>query len=55
LDIAVRHGISGYDAQYAALAARLGCVLVTEDRRLRTRLGSAAMLLDDAIEAIGQA
>jgi predicted nucleic acid-binding protein len=35
LELAVRGGISAYDAQYVALAQQLGVPLVTEDRRLR--------------------
>ena len=37
IKIAVEHGISGYDAQYVAMAAELGTQLFTEDRRLRRR------------------
>jgi predicted nucleic acid-binding protein len=35
LRLAGQRGISAYDAQFVALAQRLGVFLVTEDRRLR--------------------
>ena len=43
LDLAVEHGISAYDAQYAALAQRLDVELVTEDRRLLRALPAVAI------------
>lgn len=45
LRMAVRLGISAYDAQYAVLAETLGTRLVTEDRRLRAALPERAMSL----------
>ena len=34
LDAAFRYGLSGYDAEYVALADRLGVPLVTSDKRV---------------------
>jgi len=34
LELAMKHGISGYDAQYVALAEELGTLVLTEDARL---------------------
>ena len=34
LDLAARHGLSAYDAQYLAVAVALGARLITEDRAL---------------------
>jgi predicted nucleic acid-binding protein len=34
LELALRHGISAYDASYLALAEGAGAVLITADRRL---------------------
>jgi predicted nucleic acid-binding protein len=38
LTIALEHGLSAYDAQYVAVARQLGCILVTEDGKLRQAL-----------------
>lgn len=35
LSIAAKYAITGYDAQYVALAQSLGAPLITEDRKLR--------------------
>ncbi len=43
LDLALAHGISVYDACYAALAARHGVTLVTADRKLEQRLAASAV------------
>ncbi len=34
LDLVATHGITGYDAQFVALAKELGCILYTQDREL---------------------
>jgi predicted nucleic acid-binding protein len=41
LDHALRYDLSVYDGCYSALAARLGVPLVTADRRLLKKLGTA--------------
>ncbi|MGH8034943.1 MAG: type II toxin-antitoxin system VapC family toxin [Lysobacterales bacterium] len=35
LAVAAQYAITGYDAQYVALAQSLGAPLITEDRKLR--------------------
>ncbi len=48
LDLALAHGLSVYDATYAALAVRLGAPLVTADGTLARKLedaGTKAILL----------
>jgi predicted nucleic acid-binding protein len=48
LDLALAHGLSVYDATYAALAERLGAPLVTADGKLARGLeqaGRQAILL----------
>jgi len=47
LDIAARHRISGYDAQYVVLAQTLDVALVTEDRKLREALPGIALSLSE--------
>ena len=44
-ELAVRHGITVYDATYAALAASLDCELITDDRRLAGAGACRARLL----------
>lgn len=46
--LAVERQISAYDAQYVALASRLGAKLVTNDREIATRCPDIAVLLDEA-------
>ncbi len=43
LDMAARHRITGYDAQYVALAQTLDVTLVTEDRKLREAVPGIAL------------
>jgi predicted nucleic acid-binding protein len=42
--LAVRHGVTVYDASYAALAKELDCPLVTADRRLGKALGAVVKI-----------
>lgn len=49
LDVAVRHGVSGYDARFLALANDLGVRLVTEDARLRQAAPMLTMSLAEAL------
>jgi predicted nucleic acid-binding protein len=51
LELAVEHGLSAYDAQYAALAQRLGVELVTEDRRLLRALPAVAISMREFLGA----
>ncbi|HUX20750.1 MAG TPA: type II toxin-antitoxin system VapC family toxin [Spirochaetia bacterium] len=46
-ELALEHGISAYDAQYVALAAKLRAKLVTNDRGLASRCPEIAVLLDE--------
>jgi predicted nucleic acid-binding protein len=46
--------LSAYDAAYVAAAASLGCVLVTEDRRVLARAPGLAMRLEDYLADDGQ-
>lgn len=47
LSLAIQRGVSAYDAQYAALAGRLGVPLVTEDQRLRKALPHETMSMQE--------
>ena len=47
LSLAIQKGISAYDAQYAALAIRLGVPLVTEDQRLRKALPGETLSMQE--------
>ena len=42
--LALKHGITVYDAVYVALARSLGCEFVTADRKLARKLGSLAFV-----------
>lgn len=44
LELAIRCGCSGYDAEFVALARRLACPLVTLDRRLLQLFPDVAIL-----------
>lgn len=41
--LAAEHGVSAYDASYAALAQTLGCRMVTADRKLATAIKSLGL------------
>ena len=47
LELATKHKLSAYDAQYAALASHLGVPLVTEDRELLRKLPRMAVTMRD--------
>lgn len=53
LAIAVRHRITGYDAQYVALAQQLDVILVTEDRKLREAAPGIALSLSEYLANSG--
>jgi len=46
LGIAISHGVSGYDAQYVALAEALDAPLLTEDRELLRKFPQRAVSLE---------
>jgi predicted nucleic acid-binding protein len=46
-DISARHGVTLYDAAYAALAVRLDAELITADRRLARSGAGRARMLDE--------
>jgi predicted nucleic acid-binding protein len=50
LVFAAKYGISGYDAQYAALAQTLAVPLITEDRKLRQSVPGLAISMQEFIE-----
>jgi len=50
LVFAAKYGISGYDAQYAALAQTLAVPLITEDRKLRQAVPGLAISMQEFIE-----
>lgn len=45
--LAIKHGISAYDAQYVALAASLGVTLVSEDKKLQRLLSDRVISMAD--------
>lgn len=49
LDLALRHGISAYDAQYLTLAESLRVRLVTEDRKLQRLFPQRAFPLANTV------
>jgi predicted nucleic acid-binding protein len=50
LDIAAKHGISGYDAQYVALATNLSVPLISEDRKLRQAVPETVISIQQFID-----
>jgi predicted nucleic acid-binding protein len=49
LVLAAKYGITGYDAQYVALAHNLDVPLITEDRKLRQAVRGAAISMQEFI------
>ncbi len=47
LDVAAKYAITGYDAQYIALAQSLNAPLITEDRKLRDAAPGIAYSMRD--------
>ena len=47
LAVAAKYGISGYDAQYVALAQSLNVPLITEDRKLRNAVAGMAFSIQE--------
>lgn len=47
LAVAAKYGITGYDAQYIALAQSLNAPLITEDRKLRDAVPGIAFSMQD--------
>ncbi|TAJ77602.1 MAG: PIN domain-containing protein [Gallionellaceae bacterium] len=47
LTVAAKYAITGYDAQYAALAKNLNAPLVTEDRKLRETVPGIAFSMQE--------
>ena len=50
LAVAAKYGITGYDAQYVALAQNLAVPLLTEDRRLRLAAPEIGVSMQEFIE-----
>jgi predicted nucleic acid-binding protein len=50
LEIAAKHGISGYDAQYVALAASLSVPLISEDRKLQQAMPDVVISMQQFID-----
>lgn len=50
LDTAARYGISGYDAQYVALAASLSVPLLSEDRKLQQAVPDMVLSMQQFID-----
>jgi predicted nucleic acid-binding protein len=49
LELAIRFGITAYDARFLALASQLGARLVTEDARLRAAAPALTQSLAEAL------
>ena len=47
LSVAAKYSITGYDAQYVALAQSLNAPLITEDRKLRTAVPGIAFSMQE--------
>ena len=47
LSVAAKYAITGYDAQYVALAQSLDAPLITEDRKLREAVPGVAVSMKD--------
>ena len=47
LAVATKYAITGYDAQYVALAQSLNAPLITEDRKLREAVPGIAFSMQD--------
>ena len=47
LAVAAKYAITGYDAQYVALAQSLNAPLITEDRKLRTAVPGVAFSMQE--------
>ncbi len=50
LSVAAKYGITGYDAQYVALAQSLAIPLITEDRKLRLAVPKVGVSMQEFIE-----
>jgi hypothetical protein len=50
ITLAIRHGVSGYDAQYMALAEALGILLISEDKKLQRAFPQRVISLAQARE-----
>jgi predicted nucleic acid-binding protein len=50
LAVAAKYGITGYDAQYVALAQNLAVPLITEDRKLRHAVPGIGVSMQEFIE-----
>jgi Predicted nucleic acid-binding protein, contains PIN domain len=50
LSLAIRHGVSAYDAQYVALAEALGVLLISEDKKLQSAFPQRVISLAQARE-----
>lgn len=46
LQLAVEQNISAYDAQFVTLAKKLGCPLITEDKKLQNTFAEALSMQD---------
>ena len=52
LALAIRHGVTAYDARFLAIAQRVGLRLVTEDSKLRAAAPALTQSLGDALATI---